>query len=168
MLNVFWNWFAKILAKPSITNWLIQRAAHTPYSSIITDGLLYMVRLWLFNPYPATGASGADRKPWRFPLSIRLHNICLPDQDRHHHDHPWNARSIVLRGGYVEERGGQQFVRKAGTTTTLKFSEYHRIISVEPDTWTMFITGRYRGTWGFMVNGSKVQWRQYLGLEPKQ
>lgn len=29
------------------------------------------------------------------------------------------------------------------------------------------ITGKYRGTWGFLVDGVKVQWRKYLGLEPK-
>lgn len=38
-----------------------------------------------------------------------------------------------------------------------------------PDTgasgvYTLFITGPYRGTWGFLVGGVKVKWRDYLGL----
>lgn len=158
---------ARYLAKPNVVEWLINTAKKTPYTHIITDGSLYMARYWLFNAYPATGQSGADRKPWRLPLSIRLHNIVRPDMDRHNHDHPFNARSIILRGGYVEERDGVLIERKAGTTSTLKFGEYHKIISVQPDTWTIFITGRHRGTWGFLVEGVKVPWKQYLGLEPR-
>ena len=26
---------------------------------------------------------------------------------------------------------------------------------------TLFITGRYRGPWGFWVDGAKVPWREY-------
>jgi hypothetical protein len=29
---------------------------------------------------------------------------------------------------------------------------------------TLFITGKYRGTWGFLVDGVKVPWREYLGI----
>jgi hypothetical protein len=32
--------------------------------------------------------------------------------------------------------------------------------------WTLFITWRYQGTWGFDVDGSKVPWREYLGIKP--
>lgn len=176
---------ARILSRPAVVNWLIRRAARTPYTPIITDDLLYMDRFWLFNPYPAM-SSGA--KNW-FPISIRLHHIHLPDQDRHLHDHPWNARTIILRGWYKEDRRVvstnstmfdralnarvplsylEDYSRIAGDTAALQFGEYHRITEVSPGgVWTLFVTGKYRGTWGFMVDGAKVQWRQYLGLEPK-
>jgi hypothetical protein len=29
----------------------------------------------------------------------------------------------------------------------------------------MFVTGKRRGTWGFNVDGKKVPWRVYLGIE---
>lgn len=95
------------------------------------------------------------------------------------HDHPWNARTFILRGGYVEVRPtehgeyytmpGYQLHKKhyrwAGETCRLRFGEYHRIVEVsEGGVWTLFVTGKYRGTWGFLVDGSKVQWRKYLGL----
>jgi hypothetical protein len=35
---------------------------------------------------------------------------------------------------------------------------------MEGGAWTIFITGKYRGTWGFLVDGAKVQWRKYLGM----
>jgi hypothetical protein len=171
------NILAHFLARPAVADWLIRRAMRTPYSPIISEGKLYMERFWLFNPYPATGASGADRKRWQFPISIRLHHILLPDQDRHLHDHPWNARTFILRGGYWEIRPipadhehfglaeGFNIYRSAGDTAALGFGEYHRIIQVSHGgVWTLFVTGKYRGTWGFLVDGAKVQWRKYLGL----
>lgn len=162
---------ARVLARPAVANWLIRRAQRTPYSPIVKDGELYMERFWLFNAYPDTGASGADRKRWQFPISIRIHHIVLPDQDRHLHDHPWNARTFILKGYYKEERRRDttrvRTWRNAGDTAALKFAEYHRITDVSEDgVWTMFVTGKYRGTWGFMVDGAKVQWRQYLGIAP--
>lgn len=182
-MKTIWNIVARVVARPAVADWLIRRAQRTPYSPILKDGELYMERFWLFNAYPDTGASGADRKPWRFPISIRIHRIVLPDQDRDLHDHPWNARTFILRGHYTEVRqevtpgtgtswidgdhmGEAVYTRLAGDTAALKFGEYHRITEVSPGgVWTLFVTGKNRGTWGFLVDGVKVQWRRYLGLE---
>lgn len=181
----FWKPVAWLLGRPAVADWLIRRAQRTPYTHIITEGKLYMERYWLFNPYPQTGGSGADRPRWQFPISIRLHHIVLPDQDRGHmHDHPWNARTFILRGGYVEVRphpifgrrwdeladwlmpDGRKIEHHAGETAPLKFGEYHRIVSIaEGGAWTLFVTGKYRGTWGFLVAGKKIPWREYLGIE---
>ena len=97
------------------------------------------------------------------PISVRVHLIKQPDGDRHLHDHPWNARSIILSGGYVEQRPGARFfVRRPGDTVALKFGEYHRITNVrDGGALTLFVTGRYRGQWGFWVDGAKVPWREY-------
>jgi hypothetical protein len=163
---------ARTLARPAVADWLIRRALRRPYSPIIKDGDLYMDRYWLFNPYPDTGASGADRKRWQFPISIRVHHIVLPDQDRDMHDHPWNARTTILRGNYTELRlidsRVKQFMRFRGDTATLAFGDFHRITDIsEGGVWTMFVAGKYRGSWGFDVNGTKVPWRTYIGLPEK-
>lgn len=185
---MLWNLIARLLAKPAVADWLIKRAQRTPYSPIVKDGVLYMDRWWLFNPYPDTGGSGADRPRWQFPVSIRIHHIAQPDQDRELHDHPWHARTVILRGSYTEVRPTNAYdhfikpsigdgyklkqvleniERSAGDTATLKFGEFHRITRIsDGGVYTMFITGRYRGTWGFLVDGIKVQWRKYLGIEP--
>lgn len=142
----------------------------TPYTHIMHPKGVYMERYWLFNPYQPESSG----KHNRFPISIRIHHICLPDEARHLHDHPWNARTIILKGGYKERRllyneigGGttcQMFHRTAGDTAKINFGEYHAIDSLHTDgAWTIFITGKYRGTWGFLVNGIKVQWRKYTG-----
>lgn len=162
---MFWKLIARICAHPKVATWLIARSFETPYFPITgPDGSVYMSRWWLFNPYPAPGQY---KGKWQFPISVRIHHIQREDSDRNLHDHPWNARTIILRGGYVEEReGGEVIHRKPGDTARLRFGEYHRITQVaEGGAWTIFITGKYRGTWGFLVDGVKVQWRKYLGIE---
>lgn len=166
MNNLFWRTIASIASRPSVTAWLIRRAQRTPYTHIMSpDGSeTYMGRWWLFNAYPASGA--AKRKGWGWLPSVRIHHIMRADEDRHHHDHPWNARTIILDGGYLEDRADARFSRLPGDTVTLKFGEYHRIIEVsQGGVWTLFITWKYRGVWGFNVDGVKVPWRKYLGLD---
>lgn len=169
---------AKLLARPAVVDWLIMRALKTPYSPIVVDDKVYMRRFWLFNPYTD---EGRIRRWSKYLPSIRLHQIVLADPDPHMHDHPWNARTFILRGWYREVRApatpeekdaaqfygadGLHYYRHDGETALLKFGEYHRIVEVPPDTvWTLFVTYRYRGTWGFLVDGLKVQWRTYLGI----
>jgi hypothetical protein len=162
-----WRLIAWIVSRPRVADWLIKRAMKTPYTHIYHPQGLYMGRWWLFNPYPADGESG---KKNRFPISIRIHHICLPDEARDLHDHPWNARTIILKGGYIERRleGGvvNWYDREAGATAKINFGEFHTIDELyEGGAWTLFITGKYRGTWGFLVNGVKVQWRKYTGYK---
>lgn len=158
-----WSAAAYLASRPAICNWLIRRAKRRPYSNILgPDGSVYMERYWLFNPFPSPG--GPDKR--HFPFSIQLHRIMVPDQDRHQHDHPWNFRTLIMRGSYVEERGDEVFFRRQGSTASINFGQYHRVASVTVNgCWTMFITGAYQGSWGFLVDGAKVHYRKYLGLD---
>ncbi len=176
MREWLWSVFARFLARPLVWAWLVRRGKRTPYTHIHgEDGSLYMARYWIFNRYDVR-----PRAWWRDKLpSVRLHYIRRPDADRHMHDHPWDARSIVLKGWYAEVRphdteslrqplsglaSARFFMRKPGTTATIGFGEFHRITQVPPDgVWTLFITWKYRGTWGFLVDGQKVPYKEYLG-----
>lgn len=185
-----WRVLAYVATRKRVFVWLLRRGFRTPYSHITSaDGSdVYMRRFWLFNPYSVeTGerqGEWAKRSWWREMLpSVRLHHIRRADQDRHLHDHPWNARTIILKGWYEEERyvdegelaavwrerqspSAQQLrrnIRLAGYTGRLLFGQYHRITQVPRDgVWTLFITWRKRGSWGFDVDGHKVPWREYL------
>jgi hypothetical protein len=189
MLNIFWRIIAKVIARPAIAEWLIARAKLTPYQHIMSaDGTeMYMGRWWLFNPY-----SRETHKPalWWCPWSFRIHHIMRPDEDRDLHDHPWNARTIILSGWYTEERlepastadwlsdrptlllqddeiyKVTMQTRNPGDTARLNHGEYHRIDQVSPGgVITLFITSKWRGDWGFLVNGVKVPWRTYTGTD---
>lgn len=165
--NLFWMLVARLLVMmPSVIQWLIDKAQPTPYYHITSaDGTeIYMRRWWLFNPYPH--GSDGDGRRWPWLPSVRVHHILRADHDRHHHDHPWNARTLILRGYYIEQRGTQRIDRIPGDTARLNFGEYHRITEVSTGgVWTLFISGKKRGTWGFNVDGNKVPWREYLGLD---
>lgn len=173
-----WKFIAWAISRDIIADMLIRISKRTPYKHIMSqDGkTMYMGRWWLFNPYSRT-----DNKPkyWWCPWSIRIHHILRHDTDRDLHDHPWNARTIILRGWYKEERECEPgpevglFVqtplyvstRHRGDTATLGFNEYHRISHVSPGgVYTLFISGPWMGVWGFKVNGVKVGWKKYLGI----
>jgi hypothetical protein len=155
---------AWVLSRPKVFKYLLARAKKTPYTHIYgaTDKELYMERYWLFNPFLVSGAK--PKHSW-CPLSVRIHRIVKPDDDRHLHDHPWNARTFILKGCYTEERLDGPHIRWEGDTARLNFGEYHRISHVPRDgVYTLFVSGKYRGTWGFLVDGAKVPYRRYLGL----
>ncbi|GFZ67437.1 hypothetical protein PSE10B_39590 [Pseudomonas amygdali pv. eriobotryae] len=182
MTNLLWRLLAKLLARPAIAAWLIARAQRTPYLHIRSaDGQeVYMGRWWLFNAYDRETHLGRIR--W-CPWSIRVHHIMRPDADRDLHDHPWDARTVILRGWYTEQRlldhddpvlsgldapsaaqATEYIMRRPGSTAQLNHGEYHRIDEVSPGgVYTIFITSRWKGDWGFLVNGVKVAWREYTG-----
>ena len=173
-VTYFWWRLAKFLSKPNVRGYLITRSMRTPYKHITSsDGSdTYMFRYWLFNPYPWPSGSFKWWQLQRFLPSVRIHKIMRADNDRHDHDHPWNARTVILDKWYAEQRkceksrafpdGRKTFFRETGDTVTLKFGEYHRISAVPKEgVYTLFITWRYRGMWGFDVDGVKVPWREY-------
>ena len=170
-MQLLWQLLARLLSMPPVANWLIKRSQRTPYYPIMTrNGIyLYMDRWWLFNPYGKTaeGRTAPARHSWLH--SARVHHICLPDDDQHEHDHPWDARTIILRGWCIEERRSHQLptrVMQAGHTSRIHAGDYHRIARVsDGGVYTLFFTWRFIEDWGFNVNGNKVPWRKYLGLE---
>lgn len=187
MRELLWHLVAFVLTFPPVRGWLYHRAFANPYAPIMSpDGSsLYMWRGWVFNPY----GKGPDNKTlparWQWLPSIRLHIIYREDIDRHLHDHPWNARTIVLNGWYVEERliddrpqvpssgpngtidgfvkQSKTFhIRNQGDTGRLLYGQFHRITKVKPGgVMTLFFTWPFRGDWGFLVDGRKVLFKDY-------
>jgi hypothetical protein len=177
MRALLWSAIARIVSRTAVADWLIRRAMRTPYSHL--PG--YMNRYWLFNPYEK--ANGAEVAPIRWLPSVRVHHILRKDNDRHRHDHPWNARTVILRGHYVEDKvidygfdGSGAYVERTsrsvrlpGDTNPIRFGDFHSIAQVpEGGVWTLFITFGYRGTWGFLVDGRKVPWREYMAMHPEK
>lgn len=186
MSDLIWNIIASFLSRPTVADWLIARSERTPYVDI--PG--YMRRNWLFNPYRKDRAGNALPPLWPKLPSIRVHHILRPDGDQHLHDHPWDARTVVLRGWYEEVRGGSMMwngmrisyptsgiyrnhgdtarLGYAGKGDDLEHSQFHKITAVSPGgAFTLFITWEYLGTWGFLVGGQKIPYRDYLKLDPK-
>lgn len=156
--GVMWKAIAWFVSKPAVADWLIKRAQRTPYLHL--EG--YMNRWWLFNPTPPLNGGRGRRFEW-LP-SIRIHHILRADQDRHEHNHPWDARTIILKGCYVEQRGSKIDVLLAGDTRRIDADTFHRIRLVsQGGVWTLFISWKYQHTWGFKTEEGFVPWREYLG-----
>jgi hypothetical protein len=111
--------------------------------------------------------------PW---LGIYVHFIYREDLDPVPHDHPWQFRSLVLRGGYNE-----MFWPDARTWTHCYMQRFrrwswhrfplaagHRITSVDPGTVTLVLVGRKVRTWGFWHRGQFTDWQDALGLRPTE
>lgn len=159
---------ARVLASgPRVFDAISSRADRTPYEDIIgPDGRLYMRRWWLLPRWCLKANERGVLMPraW-MPFSIRLHHIVLPDSDQHLHDHPFDFRTFVLRGWYVEEDVfGVGRLLEAGRTESRRAQDFHRIDGVSPGgVWTMFVMGPRINDWGFLVDGHKVGFRKYLG-----
>lgn len=116
-------------------------------------------------------------------LQVMLHWILQSDWSRDPHDHPWSFMSIILRGGYHEERidldreERWEISRDLREIRWINFCDSqtpHRITSVKPRTLTLVITGDKCKSWSFYqrtgeeIAGAyrlrRVPWRQYLGI----
>jgi hypothetical protein len=107
--------------------------------------------------------------------SVYLHHLHQPDYDRHLHSHPWPwATSTVLHGGYTELRATEAMLMDGflepywqsygiGDCNPFVEGDYHTIVEVERDTWTLFACGPVDRDWFFWVDGEPVNSKEYLG-----
>ena len=97
-------------------------------------------------------------------LRVYLHEFHRADNDRHRHNHPWAfAISIVLCGGYFEDREHDARWRLPFSVRIIRRDDYHTIMKILPNTWTLFIPfGRNSESWGFYIPGTgHVPWQLY-------
>lgn len=111
------------------------------------------------------GPCSWSRARWTrwLPFTVYLHRILISDPDEDLHNHPWSAVSLILRGGYLEERrvGAWRvhaYQRRPGHLVVIRRSTYHRITLRRPAT-TLFLVWRGfkppGGQWGF--------WNRFTG-----
>lgn len=154
-----WNLIARFLAWRPVAKLLITLAKRTPYFDIHdSDGSLYMGRWWLL-----------QERRW-FPWAIRIHHIARADRERDLHDHPYDYRTVILHGGYDELTLDTSTSWHRGDTVARRAQHFHKIETVKPQTWTMFIY-RHRwernNPWGFLtiddnLGVRKLGWREYI------
>lgn len=114
----------------------------------------------------------------RWGLDVRrlggvfIHKMSAPDPGWDLHNHPWAFASLVLKGGYVEERAllqrapglaleaeqlgrrsrGLASIRRRWSWRVLRLDECHRITKILGGTcWTLVFHGPYRHDWGFVL-----------------
>lgn len=115
---------------------------------MVLDGEAYLVRLHLV------------KSPW---FAVMLHWIARPDPQPDPHDHPVTFLSLVLRGGYAEERHRKRGVdhHRVRWLNWLRARDVHRITWVAPGTLTLALAGPVTREWGFHTPVGWVSWRKY-------
>ena len=162
-----------------LVNKLINYAKRTPYFHLAG----YMERYWLV-PYTSAGSAGRPddgtgvltwatpiRKLCQYFFGARIHHILRSDLGRDPHDHPWPYLTIILKGGYFEQRynsKGQQTSARwhgAGSILYRPANSWHKLTLPPGETaWTLFITGKYQNKWGFLTTLGKVPHNQYKDI----
>ncbi len=126
------------------------------------DGSAYITR-WLLHGCPSLEEHDREQ-PW----SAFIHELHTPDGDAWMHSHPWAwSVGIILSGGYTERRRtygrlSVEYTYRVGDANMLELGDYHSIIAVEPNTRTLFLTGREIQDWGFLVDGIHIPHREYF------
>lgn len=144
--------------------WCMPFLAALPFRrrTIMRNGKPYLTRIYLT---PSTGRLG---KWWRNRFCGRfLHCFHMSDPDGLH-NHPWKwARSVILRGAYVEVRCSSptpaqlELVNRGewrpiprifwpGDSNELTEATWHRVDLMSDEVWTLFTVGPRHGKgWGF-------------------
>lgn len=115
---------------------------------------------------------GADylRRWWVIPrnpfANIYLHEIVKSDDDRAFHDHPWDNRSFLIFGRYIEHTPDGDFERKAGDVIDRAASALHWLEAVPGETAvSLFMTGPKIREWGFACPQGWVHWTDFTSEE---
>ena len=135
--------------------------------TIETDGRPYLTRFYVWPGKPRTN-DDEDSATSKLPFAIFVHFFHRGDSDRELHNHPWKTSvSLILSGGYVEEREEGLRTLRPGMINVIRGTDFHRVELLKPDQgcWTIFIAGRKASDWGFKARGSNVfvPWREYIG-----
>lgn len=159
---MFWRFIAWLVIKEPVFRFLQWWGAKHPYKHVVHKGNIYMNRWWIVPRF-------------RNLPSIRLHHIRQADIARDMHSHPFNFKTIILRGWYIQQIPDIGWPKKRhririmtcdeGQVHSCHYKHFHRITHVSPDgCWTLFISwGGKRHDWGFMTDKGYVQARDYKG-----
>jgi len=122
------------------------------------------------SPFEVGGAPKPDAVWPNKELGVYLHHFHRGDDERELHNHPWRwAFSIILAGGYIEERRGKDNVVRSrivrpGTINIIRSTDFHRVDLLDGDAWSLFVAGpKFKG-WGFWNRDTNVflPWRQFI------
>lgn len=99
-------------------------------------------------------------------FSIWLHGIYAADTDKHLHNHPWDFKSIVLKGSYTEQTENGNIEQTPGKFNSRNGSNFHKILELKsPVVYTLFIVSTVKRIWGYKVDGVFIQHDEYRKLK---
>lgn len=102
------------------------------------------------------------RNPWN---NIYLHRFLRSDDDRALHDHPWDNRSWLISGEYLEHlQDGTAIPRHEGEIVDRRAIEAHCIELITGPVVSLFFTGPIIRSWGFYCPQGWRHWREFVDV----
>jgi hypothetical protein len=135
------------------TNWALLKWVDIPDGG--RPNHVYLRRLVLF------------KTPW---FGVQVHWIYVKDSDRDPHNHPSSFLSLVLRGGYIEQRQ-QEIASRVERRNRIRWSvarttrkDFHTIVFLDGSpVITLLLTGpRSSDGWGFLTPDGYVPQEVYV------
>lgn len=152
----------------ALIEWLLKKiVAKLPFRTITDpNGDPYLTRWYVWPSGPRSSGDADDVTP-DAPFAVFIHFFHRSDKDRDQHSHPWSkSLALILKGGYIEERGDMRRTMRPGRINIISKDDYHRVELLEPTkgSWSLFIAGRNVSSWGFRdtETGEHIPWREYL------
>jgi len=102
---------------------LMHLTANSPMKTVVINSEPYLERYYM-------GTDEQGVQTW-------LHRFLRNDSESHLHTHPWDAESMILCGGYIEQQVDCQAFYGPGDSNQIPKGKLHRILEVTPNTWTM-------------------------------
>lgn len=114
--------------------------------------------------------------------AIFLHRMDAPDPGIDLHDHPWTFVTVILKGGYVEQRAnirhavaqawhaengvllarGRTVTLRPGSVKMMRLDECHTIFRLlKEQSWSLVLAGPVRCKWGFYTPDGYLDEKRY-------
>jgi hypothetical protein len=99
-------------------------------------------------------------------FSIWIHCIYAPDEDKHLHNHPWDFKSMVIKGSYLEETENGNIFQKFGKFNSRNGDDFHKILKLNTEkVYSLFFVTPPKREWGYKVDGKFIQHEEYRKLK---
>jgi hypothetical protein len=123
-----------------------------PWRVVLSED--YMIRFFVWG----SRGEGEDGR------GLRLHIIKGSDSARMYHDHPYNFKSLLLKGTYFEHTPEGSRWYRAGQINRKTTDDWHRLDVSRGNVWSLVWCGPRLQDWGFWSghqDDPKIPWREY-------
>lgn len=95
---------------------------------------------------------------------LRLHIIKGSDSARNFHNHPYNFKSLLIKGSYIEHTPDDCRIYRRGQINSKTTEDWHRLTLNKGHVWSLIWCGPRKQDWGFWsgIQGDPfISWREY-------
>ena len=111
-------------------------------------------------------------------FNVSVHKFTKSDDAKILHNHQYRTMSIILKGilheywlkyepWKMKQRCPFIYERNPGDVIFRSKDIFHSLVLKTPVVWTLFITGRDRGQWHFLVDNRLIESNDYIQRQEK-